>query len=192
MTIVFNATALTGTDDGGGNSNENIRVVLVTANLSAATGNQCQLVFRFGTGCPTETGSITSVWFGQSGGTAPNFTGDQVQVFFGGAATINGSAAGVVTSDVFTLAQNWDNTKSYTCAFHYKNGSAATSSQHNLSFGNDQLWAGAGTDSSSQTAPTGLSGVTADYFLQQVIITAAGGAKPPYNPWPQLAPILGT
>lgn len=174
MTVVFDDTSgLTGTDDGGGDGNTNNRVVIAAAGLSAATGTQCQLEFRCGTSCPTESGMITSVYFGQ-GGTAPNFTGTQVQVLFGGAATFNGSAAGVVTSDVFTLGETFDNTKPYTCAFHFKSGSAG----HAAIVGNTNatLFFLAGTDNSSATTSAGMSSAATTLFmLEKITITAASG-----------------
>lgn len=175
MTTVFDqSVALAGTDDGDGNQNLNIRVVLVTASLSAASGNQAQLVLLFGTACPTEVGSLTSVWFGQAGAADPNFAGDQVQVKFGGASTVNGSAAGVVTSDIFTLAQNWDNTKKYTLAFHFALTSAASVSI--APAGGALLFNLAGTDTSSSTNPGAMNGPTGDLvFLEKIFITASGG-----------------
>jgi hypothetical protein len=178
MTTVYDQSAsLTGTDDGDGNANQNLRFNLPTALLSAASGTQCQLEFRWGTAEGNEAGAVTSCWFGQSG-TAPQFTGDQVQVKFGGASGFSGSAAGVVTSDVFTLAQAWDNTKRYTCALHIlstANGNCSVATVTGV-----DLWNAVGVDNASATNPGGMTGPTANtaFFLEKVIVTAggAGGA----------------
>ncbi len=185
MTTVYDqATPLTGTDDGDTNGNINYRQVLATALLSAASGAQCQLVFRWGTAQGTVTGAMTSVWFGQSGATDPNFAGDQVQVKFGGASGVDSSPGGEVTSDIFTLAQNFNNTKKYTCAFHVlstNGGAVATATVTGAALYGD----GGAADSSSQTTPSGLSILNANqaFFLEKVIITAAvSGAAPLQRP----------
>jgi hypothetical protein len=179
MTTVYDqTTALTGTDDGDGNQNQNLRFVLPTALLSAASGTQCQLVFRWGTAEPSEAGAVTSCFFGQIGATEPNFAGDQVQVKFGGSASFSGSAAGVVTSDVFTLAQSFDNTKRYVCALHILSTAAGNSSAATVT-GVD-FWNRADVDQSSLTTPSIMTGPLANaaFLLEKVIITAAGGAAP--------------
>src|SRR4029077_18862322 len=92
MTTVFDqSTALAGTDDGDGNSNVNVRVVIPASLQTAASGTQCQITLLFGTAEPTETPAIDSVWFGQKGASAPDFDGTQVQVKFSGGSTVNGS-----------------------------------------------------------------------------------------------------
>ena len=85
MTVVLDfSTDFAGSDDGNGNSNINLRQVFTPTYLTAASGNQCQLKFRFGHTAHTAEGTaVDAVWFGQST-TAPNFNGDQVQVKFSG------------------------------------------------------------------------------------------------------------
>lgn len=176
MTTVYDQSAiLATTDDGGGNQNHNFRQFIPAAKLSSATGNQIQLVFLCGTNETSETPVVDEVWCGQGGVTEPNFTGDQVQIKFGGSASFNGSAAGVITSDVATLAQNFDNTKKYTVSWHIANAASGHMSSAALSTVN--LWVDGGAASTaSQTTPAGL-GEVADtaQFLEKIIITAAGG-----------------
>lgn len=259
MTIVFDqSSALAGTDDGGGNSNQNIRTVTAVALQTAFSGNQCQLVFLWGSAETAAAGVGTSAWFGQQGATSPDFAGDQVQVKFAGsasfasipsasftgtiastvltAATVTGTigvgatvtgagvtagttitsfgtgsggagtynlnasstvsvgesmtSVGLVTSDVFTLAQSWDATKRYVCAFHILTGQSGNVSIATVTGCN--TWSGAGADDSSSTHSTTATSNTVNTIalMEKIIITASGVVKTPYNPWPQLGPTL--
>jgi hypothetical protein len=179
MTTVYDQSAiLAGTNDGGGNGATNLRNVLAASLLSAATGTQCQLTFLFGNTEGTETPAIDTVYFGQKGASSPDFAGDQVQVFFGGSATMNGSASGVVVSDVFTLPQTWDNTKDYVVSWYTHTGQQGTVSFAALT--GAVLWGSSvgppqtnQAGSNSLTSPTNI--VTNAAFLEKIDITAATG-----------------
>lgn len=178
MTLVFDKSAsLAGTTDSDGNSNINIRQRVPKATLSAASGTACQLTLLFGTDCPTSL-ALNTLYFGQSdqGANSIKFSGDQVQVKFSGGATVNGGAALVVTSDQFTLAQSFDNTKDYLLATHFNNGTGASVSIATVS-GMDLWVSTVGADESSVTNPTGSY---TDFpntlgLLEQITIISAGG-----------------
>lgn len=175
MTTVFDFSAtLAGTDDSNGNQNLNNRLIIPTSALSAASGNQCQIVLLFGSTAHTGGLCVNTMYFGQASVTAPNFNGDQVQVLFGGGATVtySGVANSTVTSDIFTLPQAWDATKKYMLAWHYDAATQASTCLANpVGF---DFWGAAGADSSSQTAPAGLGDNGAVLvFLEQIFITAS-------------------
>jgi hypothetical protein len=191
MTTVFDKiSSLTGTDDGDTNGNFNFRVVLGPSVLSAASGTKCQIEFRFGTGEPTETPVFDTVYFGQQGASAPNFSGDQVHVLFGGSSSVNGSAAGVVTSDVFTLAQTWDNTKSYVCSFFCTIGKQANLSIANPVAGT-QTWNLVTGNEASLTTPTAMTLVDQVLVMLEKI-TITGAAAPPSVQNTTIPVIIGT
>jgi len=175
MTAVFDKTSvLTGTDDGDSYSPTNLRIVVPASDLIAGIiGTACQLELRFGSLCPSTTGAISSMWFGQSGASPPNFTGDQVQVKFAGGASINGSGGAVIVSDIFTLAQPFDATKSYTCAFFIP-GSPNFTSLSEGSVAGVTIYADTttGSDTSSQTAPANQAVLltNTDLFLEKISI----------------------
>lgn len=181
MTTVFDqSAALAGTTGGSGNDGICFRVVLSPSVLAAASGTQCQLTFLWGTTETSETGAVTTVYFGQAGASDPNFAGDQVQVKFGGNAGFDGSAAGVVTSDVFTLAQSFDATKKYVVAFHFLHTGALHGTGATATVTGCDVWLNAGgatADSSSQTTPPGMSlgGSNSAFFLEKATVTASGG-----------------
>jgi hypothetical protein len=173
MTTVFDQSgSMAGSDDGNTNSNRNFRVQFTSAILSAASGNLCQLTFLWGTAEGSEAGAVTDCWFGQQGATPPDFTGDQVQVFFSGSAGFNGSAAGVVTSDVFTLPQAWDNTKNYVCAYHILSTASANAS-HSILTGSN-LYSDVGTTTSSQThdASQALDSANSTFMVEKIVVTS--------------------
>lgn len=126
-TVVYNATSvLAGTDDGGSDANINFRQSIPSSALSPASGSKCQLKILFGSASATEGTTIDALWFGQAGGTLPNFTGDQVQVKFSGSGSVGAGPGKSVTSDVFTLAQAWDHTKGYVFAVHWASTAAGS------------------------------------------------------------------
>ncbi len=183
MTIVYDVTStLSGTDDGGGDANFNTRNVLNPGVLAAATGRKCQLEFRFGTACPTEALSMTSVYFGQGDTTDPsvdsNFNGNQVQVTFGGSGTMGGGAAKVMTSDMMTLGENFDNTKCYVIAFHVSGASGMSWSTSVVGgFAGPQTYVdngGAGNpDTSASTVPGNnmhAHNANTVFFLEKITI----------------------
>lgn len=178
FTVVYDVTsALIGTDDGDTDATINFRQVIPSSNLSSATGNKCKLEIRFGTLCPTESGTITGMYFGQKGATAPNFTGNQVQVTFSGAGTIDGGAAKVMTSDVLTLGENWDNTKDYVFSIHFKTGSTASFSVSTLGAvtGPTTYLDGGGADTSSLTVPgngMALHDTNVVFFVEKISISS--------------------
>lgn len=181
MTLVYDQSAtMAGTDDGNGNQNLNNRLIIPVSALSPASGNQCQIKLLWGANAhPAEGVSIDTMYFGQAGAANPNFAGDQVQVKFGGLATVgyNGVASSTVTSDIFTLAQNWDPTKKYIVAWHY-NAATATSSGFANPAGFD-FWGSSGADNSSQTTPAGMSDNGAVLVLiDQIFITASSSGPP--------------
>lgn len=178
MTAVYDASsALAGTDDGNGNAGATFRVVYPTNFLTpVAGGNQLQVVFLFGASEPTETAAVTEAWFGPiSSGTT--FDGTQQQLKFGGGNTFSGSAAGIVTSDLLTLTNNFDATKSYAVSWFF-NGAA---SGHIAYVGY-----GSGTHATGYFDPTGnhagtsaLTSVNsfglADAFIEKILVTVSGG-----------------
>lgn len=178
MTVVYDKSSiLAGTDDGGGNGNQTMRQTLPPGTLSAAAGNQGQLVFLWGASEPTESNVCTGVWIGQAA-TAPAYTGNQVQVFFGGSASFSGSAGGVITSDIFTLGENWDNTKTYMVSWFFTNGSSTHLSIATLT--GSTLYGALSLNIPGQTAGTnfGVLSSNSAAFVEKLFITAvsAGGA----------------
>jgi hypothetical protein len=186
MTIVFNQVALmNGKDDGGGDVNLNIRVVVKAALLSAGVGNQCQLEFRAGNLTTTPTvAPLTSMFFGQQGTTEPDFNGNQKQVFFSGAAspaTGAWTANAIITSDIFTLGENFDSTKNYVCAYHYSASIATSVSQASATLTNSDAWFAAGSDTASANHDGTLTNQTSVLqLLEKITITAlpSGGNLP--------------
>jgi len=188
MTVVFDASAtLAGTDDGNGNGNFNARQLFTPAALSAASGNQIRLTLLFGTAEGSETAAIDAVWVGQrttttivSPPTSSIFTGNQVQVLFGGSGSVNGSAAGVVVSDWITLGENWDNTKGYMVAWHGATGKTSNVSIGTVSNTAQAFYSGTvGGSTASQTTASPnmdlLNATTAALISKIEIQAAAGG-----------------
>ena len=184
MTTVF-SDALTGGDTG--RQSENERMVFPASVLGAATGNQIRVSFLFhGTdgGGPYVFGPC---YIGQSG-TAPNFTGDQVQVLFSGAGTFNIPVPNpsTVASDFVTLAQAWDNTKSYTVSWLVGSIPGSAAMPFHFTTGPDLWGSGSGsttTSTANQTAPAGLtvqfSGLDFLVTLIEVQAGGGGGGMPP-------------
>lgn len=184
MTVVFDQSAgLAGTDDGNTNGNATTRQLIVPAFLSAGPVSAIGTVtFLFGTAEPAEANCVTHVYIGQASATSgvSSFTGNQVQVFFGGSQSFSGSAAGVVTSDQFTLGENWDPTKAYLVSIFCIAGK-------NVNFSNltgltgCTIYGAGGSDVSSQTAPgLGVFGSNQLVFVQKItIIAPASVAQPP-------------
>lgn len=177
---VFDDTAyLLGTDDNGTTTTENqfnFRMVLAPGAFAKVGGQaKCQLEFRFGTLCGTVASAISSVYFGQQGAVTPNFAGDQVQVKFSGAAAMNGSAASVVVSDVFTLAQTFDPTKTYVCSFFVGASNVSLSTTPNDA--NVTYWTDAGGAAANQASQTNVASIVSYTstigklsFLEKVIV----------------------
>lgn len=177
MTVVFDQTsALTGTDDGNGNSNVNFRQVINSALLSTASGNQVRVTVRFGTAEGSETPAVDNMWISQAAasGNAYNFDGNQVQVTFSGGSSINGSVAGVLVSDWVTLGAAYDSTKNYVLAFHCHSGAAFNSSNATLT--NANLFFDPGASNSATTSVTLTQFVGSDlFFIEKIEIQASGG-----------------
>jgi hypothetical protein len=124
-TVFDQSSALAGTNRNG-LSNYTLRTRLPAALFTAAAGTQCRVTLRFGVTSATVSAGISEAWFGQCSGTAADFTGDQVQVKFGGLNTIDSSADAVVVSDAFTLAQTWDATKDYVFSWFTASGASTS------------------------------------------------------------------
>lgn len=111
----FTFTAPAGATDFGPSMSADFSVNFV--NLFDAT----TLLIGTDDGSNLSGGGIIGASFGQAGTTHPYvFTGDQVALTFSGSASVNQSAAGVVTSDQFTLAQTFNPaaTNGYVLAFY--------------------------------------------------------------------------
>lgn len=180
MTTVFDQTAiLTGTDDGDGNSNLNLRQQIVFTLLGAATGDQIRITFRFGTGEPTETPAIDDCFCGRAAlvGNAYDFNGNQVRVTVAGSNNINGSAGGVVVSDIITFAggEVYDQTKTLVFAYHVKNGASCNFSIAGLT-GANVFFDNGGASTAGNTTTT-LSNVLANnlIFVDAIEILSSGG-----------------
>ena len=177
MTTVF-SDALTGGDTN--RQAENERVVFSSAVLGAASGNQVRVSFMTH-GADIGSYVFGPCWIGQSGGSAPNFTGDQVQLKFGGANTFNIPTANPATtvSDLSTLAQAWDNTKSYTVSWLIGAVSGSASLPFHPLTGVDFWGSGSGSTTTSTADQTTPAGLTLQFgslvFITTLIEVQAGG-----------------
>ena len=179
MTTVYDASsALAGTDDGNGNGGDTIRLVYPANFLTAVSGgNQVQVTFLWGTSETTETGALAEAWFGPISGAGADFDGTQQQLLFGGSASHNGSAAGVFTSDLLTLAANFDATKAYGISFFFKSGVNAACSQVFYPSGvHAALYLQFGANSAGTTSGASLSlfGLY-DFYIEKIDVTVSGG-----------------
>lgn len=110
MTVVYNQTALmAGTNDGDLNNGQNYRVSIPASVLGAASGNQMRVSMMWGTLATAVGNGITSMWMGQRGATDPDFSGNQVQVKWGGSGTLNSAlgascTSGTIAATVLTVA----------------------------------------------------------------------------------------
>lgn len=182
MTIVFDGSSNDATDDGNGDEGVEWRVVF-TSGLASASGNQAQVSFRSGnTSAAGATPTVSGAWIGRGAGAgSTSFTGNQVQLKFGGSAGFNITASGqTTTSDVVTLGENFDNTKDYIVSFRFTSGTnAASTTISGATFtGVNSNFLGGSTagdegNTNPQSAMTGQASVL--QFLRQVFIT--GGAK---------------
>ena len=173
MTFVLDQT-FGGADNA---TSTNIRQFFGANSLISASGTRCRLTFNFWPSSPDIPVAYTSVYFGQGGVTAPNFTGDQVHVLFGGGSSVHAPAGGGdVVSDIFTLPQSWDVTHSYVCAFY-----CSANMTGNAGFGTATALAGvnayelaSGTDESANTTPSAMGSVGGvELSLRRIEITTA-------------------
>ena len=185
MTTVFTETFAAGGDTSRGSENE--RQIFPASVLGAATGNQVRVSFLTH-GADIGSYVFGPCWIGQSGGSAPNFAGDQVQLKFGGADTFNIPTANPATtvSDFSTLAQAWDNTKSYTVSWLLGSIGGSANLPFHFTTGPDFWGSGSGsttTSTANQTAPAGLtlqfSGLDFLVTLIEVQAGGSGGGMPP-------------
>lgn len=104
MTVAYDAAFLDlfGTDDGGGNSGISFRQVLNTADLIAATGNQCQVAFMWGLNNAVTSSAMSDAYIGQAAtsGNAYDFTGNQVQLTFDGDTAVPGGTSAKVVGGI--------------------------------------------------------------------------------------------
>lgn len=184
-TVFDQTTALAGTDDGGGNTNLNLRQVIPAALLSAAVGTQIRVTVAFGSAEGSELPAVDDFWVGQQGGAATDFNGHQVQCTFSSGVPINGSAGGVITSDWITLGEAYDNTKAYVFAFH-GNVSASFHMATAVVTGAQIYWEFPGNVSSSSSTTASLGNTTANTlsFIQKIEIQSSGGGS--VNLMPQI------
>lgn len=102
MTVAYDQRGVMTGDDGGGDHNSSFRIYLPSSVLSAASGNQCQVVFFWGVGTGASAGILLS-YIGKSGGTNNyDFTGDQAQVTWNGGNATQASVLGahIATSTI--------------------------------------------------------------------------------------------
>lgn len=175
-TVYDKSATLAGTDDGGGNGTFNVREVIKAANLSSASGNQIRITVLFGTAAPTETPAVDEMWVGQAAATGHeyDFNGNQVRVKFSGGNTINGSAAGTVTSDFVTLGEAYDNTKNYVISFYPSSGKQCNLSTAVIT-NDDEFFDGGGGASNASTSVVTLGTTIASNtaFVTKIEIQAA-------------------
>lgn len=169
MTTVYDQSGiLTGTDDGNGNGGLTLRVLVHTAGLATATGTTATITIRFGTLEPAESAVITAMYCGQSAAASLDYTNVPSRVTFGGLNTINGSAAGVVTSDVITLPEAYDHTKGFLISFDVavgKNCNFSVAADTNTDF-----WFGSGANASNQLGGGLTISAGSALFLQAINI----------------------
>ena len=102
MTVAYDQRGVMTGDDGGDDHNSSWRIYLPSSVLSAASGNQCQVVFFWGVGTGASAGILLS-YIGKSGGTNNyDFTGDQAQVTWNGGNATQASVLGahIATSTI--------------------------------------------------------------------------------------------
>jgi hypothetical protein len=177
VTIVLDCSGLDGTNDGAGDNAVAWRVIIHAAALTAATGNQVQVSWRSGSSSGSNSPAISGAWIGQRSGATNNFTGNQVQLKFGGSTTFNITAANqTITSDVATLGENFDSTKDYIVSFRGQTGATAfsltTGTFSNVD--NNNLGASTAGEEALTTATGGYTTVANVSQIRQIIIT--GGA----------------
>jgi len=112
-TIVFGpVNTLGGNDDF---ANQTLVQPIGPSFLTAATGTQARFTVQMGVTFANLT-TITS-YFGQKGVGLQDFTGNQVQILFGGINLIgDGGADRTFVSDWITLGEAWDATQAYILA----------------------------------------------------------------------------
>lgn len=112
---------------------------------------------------PPATGSNTSIaaiYVGHPGGSLPNFSGNQVQLKFGGSSSVVLTAGGpTVTSD--PVAYDYDHTKTLLGAFYISAGDAGSASPA-ASF---VRYVKSGSDESSSTTVSGYGGGTSNVLF---------------------------
>src|SRR5258705_7837287 len=185
MTTVYDATTIDATDDGGGDNGLAWRHVISAAALSAGTGTQVQVVFRSGTStaAAAATPCVTGAWIGQAASAGSrNFTGNQVQLKFGGSNTFDITSSNQnVTSDIATLGENFDNTKDYIVSFRFDNAATATTIFGTIVGGNSNANFLPGSTAGEEALTTASAGYTSQagsgQFLPQLFITAAAGGR---------------
>lgn len=160
-TTVYDVTGSIASDDGG-NQNINWRQLIKATALGVASGGQLRLTFQFGSSAAALSPSITSIYVGRASATGANshdFSGNQVQLLFGGGATISSTGASSLSlSDWVTLGEAYDNTKDYLFAFHTASGTSSHIT--NIALSNVRGWYNfnSGSDTSAITAFSDDSG----------------------------------
>lgn len=168
-TVIYDKTSiLTGTDDGGGDGLDGNRVVITSLGAGVGGETQFRVTIRWGTACPTETGSLSDMFGGRgaAAGNTYNFANTPTRVTFSGAHSANGSAAGIVVSDWVALPETYDNTKPFVVSWLIKSGSTSSSSVATTTA--TELWFAVGSDPSLQTT-TGLTDQGAQAYLVEKI-----------------------
>jgi hypothetical protein len=166
-TVVFSQTLTQTTSP----SVLNERQVIAASRLAACSG--CMTVkvqFTFTSGGNGGPYTIGGVWIGQSNATAPNFNGDQVQLTFSGSTTFPSCTPCAVTSDPVTLAQAFDNTKSYTVSFYIPSVGGNLAAEGDF-LSNVASWnlSGTATDQSGNTTVTGYTSGNFGALLTEII-----------------------
>lgn len=156
QTVYNKQSALTGTDDGGGDANATFRIVIPTADLSAPTGTPTQFraTIVWGASSPVEAGALIAMYCGRgaSTGNVYSFQNPPTQVTFGGGSTANASPGGVVTSDFVNLPETFSAASPFVCAWAIAPGSSAHQSDTGDVAGSEAWYGIAGNDASTQTA----------------------------------------
>lgn len=187
MTLVLDGSANDGSDDGGSDSSVTFRIVIAANTMSAASGTQIQVSFRSGTASGSNSPAISGAWVGQGAGAGSiNFTGNQVQLKFGGSNTFNITAVSqTITSDVVTLGEGFDNTKDYVVSVRIDGAAGNVHTTHAGAFTGTNSEFLLSSTAGEEALTTASGGYTAQanllQFLRQIFITAAaakGGTLP--------------
>jgi hypothetical protein len=134
------------------------------------------------------------VYFGLASASPPNFAGDQVQLLFAGSGTYTTSiGGGSTTSDWATLAQTFDNTKTYVASIFIGSSAGYNDTQFG-SISNVDLCSdtSTGVDHSGDTTPPALgTSANFDSALQKVEIQSGAATALTASSLTDAAPTLG-
>jgi hypothetical protein len=101
QTTVY-SVVLSGTGVTGYNTPVAYREFIPASELTTVVGNRIRVTMFLGSG--SSGANITHAYVGSASGSGPNYTGDQVQLFWGGSSTLPAGTTGSYTSDWVTFA----------------------------------------------------------------------------------------